>query len=60
MKLRVDCPLEDAEDACRALRAWIDGAEAGELDGDEALSGLVSVAELVDAQRIAVVRVLGQ
>jgi hypothetical protein len=59
MKVRISCSTEDGSDAARQLSQWVDGAEAGEMDGDELLSRLAAIAELVEAQTMTVRRALG-
>lgn len=59
MRVRLNCSLDAATDASRSLADWISSAEAGELDGDEALAGLASITDLIDAQRAALRRALG-
>jgi len=60
VKIRVDCSTEHGEEAAQQLRWFLDGAEAGELDGDEMLSLVGKIADSVEAQRAAIKRVLGR
>lgn len=60
MNVGVRCPIDDAEEARWRLELWAYQAEAGSLTGDELLSELNRIGDLVDSQRSALSRALGR
>lgn len=60
MRVAVRCDVSDAIEAMRRLETWIDDADGGAADGDEMVAELGRIADLVDAQRVALNRALGR
>lgn len=59
MKVRLSCDMSEGHDAHKALAAWLDEAEAGELDGDELTAELGSIIAQLTDLRSHVMRALG-